>query len=180
MFGGSFSSRLNMNLREDKHWSYGAYSIVWDARGQRLFFGYTSVQTDKTKESLAEIAAELAGVRGPRPVTADELVQAKNNETLTRPGRWETMGAVAGSLGDIVRFGLPDDYYDTYAERVRALTLSQINAEAPRFVQSSDHIVWVVVGDRAKIEPGIRALNLGEMRLLDADGNPVTEANGGH
>jgi zinc protease len=179
VLGGAFDSRVNMNLREDKHWSYGAGTIVWDARGPRLFFAYAPVQADKTKESMSELAQEFSGIRGAKPVTADELKDAQNNETLALPGRWETMNAVMGSLDDIVTFGLPDRYYDTYAERVRALTVPQVNATAQRFVQASDHIVWVVVGDRAKIEPGIRELNLGQIELVDADGNPVQGPGGG-
>ena len=179
LLGGAFDSRINMNLREEKHWSYGAFTILWDARGQRLFFAYAPVQTDKTKESMVEVSRELSGIRGTRPVTAAELTQAQNNETLTLPGRWETMNAVAASLSDIVRFGLPDTYYDTYADRVRALSVSQMNAEAQRFVQPDNHIVWVVVGDRTKIEPGIRELNLGEIKLVDADGNVIQTSRDG-
>jgi zinc protease len=179
LLGGAFDSRMNMNLREDKHWSYGAFTILWDARGQQLFFAYAPVQTDKTKESMAEVAKELSGIRGTKPVTADELTQAQNNETLALPGRWETMGAVANSLDEIVRFGLPDTYYDTYASRVRSLTVAELNKIAERVVQPADHIVWVVVGDRAKIEPGIRELNLGEIQLIDADGKVIQAANSG-
>ncbi len=178
VLGGTFTSRVNMNLREDKHWSYGAGSIVWDARGQRLFFVYAPVQTDKTKESMTEVSKELQGIRSDKPVTAEELSQAQNTLTLALPGEWETMGAVGASLGDIVRFGLPDTFYDTYADRVKALTLRDMSSLAPRLVQP-DHAVWVVVGDRAKIEAGIRELNLGEIKYLDADGKVLpTTSNG--
>ena len=80
ILGGMFTSRVNMNLREDKHWSYGAHTILVGARGQRPFLAYAPVQTDKTKESMIEIAKELRGILGEKPVTADELskVQATN------------------------------------------------------------------------------------------------------
>ncbi len=178
VLGGTFTSRVNMNLREDKHWSYGAGTIVWDARGQRPFFVYAPVQTDKTKESMVEISKELTGIRSDKSVTGDELTQAQSTLTLALPGEWETMSAVAASLGNIVRFGLPDTYYDTYADRVRALTLRDMGTMAPKLVQP-DHALWVVVGDRAKIEAGIRELNLGEIRYIDADGKVLPTANTG-
>ena len=172
LLGGVFGSRVNLNLREDKHWSYGASTILWDARGQRPFFSYAPVQTDKTRESMVELMKEFRGIIGERPATADELNTAQAALTLTLPGNWETMAAVAGSLDDIVTYGLDDHYYDTFAAKVRALTPADMTPAARRIVLP-DHMIWVVVGDRAKIEPGIRELNLGEIRYLDADGNPV-------
>ncbi|MGH7521952.1 MAG: M16 family metallopeptidase [Gemmatimonadales bacterium] len=172
LLGGQFISRLNMNLREDKHWSYGAFTLVWDARGQRPFIAYAPVQTDKTKESMIEVDRELRGILGPKPVTADELSKAQASLTLTLPGNWETMGAVQGSLEQMVMFGLDDRYFETYAQRVRSLTIPDAAAAAQETVRP-DHLVWVVVGDRAKIEAGIRELNWGEIRFLDADGKPL-------
>jgi zinc protease len=177
VLGGAFTSRINLNLREDKHWSYGAQTAIPDARGQRMFIVVAPVQTDKTKESLTEVAKELQGVRADKPVTAEELTQAQNTLTLTLPGEWETMNAVSASLGEIVRFGLADTYFDTYADKVKGLTLRDMSAEAPRLVLP-DRVVWVVVGDRAKIEAGIKELNLGEIRYIDADGNVLTAAAG--
>ena len=172
LLGGQFISRLNMNLREDKHWSYGAFTLVWDARGQRPFIAYAPVQTDKTKESMIEVDRELRGILGPKPVTADELSKAQANLTLTLPGNWETMDAVLGSLEQMVSFGLDDRYFETYAQRVRSLTTADATAAAQATVRP-DHLVWIVVGDRAKIEPGIRELGWGEIRFLDADGKPL-------
>jgi zinc protease len=172
LLGGQFISRLNMNLREDKHWSYGAFTLVWDARGQRPFIAYAPVQTDKTKESMIEVDRELRGILGNKPVTADELSKAQANLTLTLPGNWETMDAVLGSLEQMVTYGLDDRYFETYAQRVRSLTAADATAAAQETVRP-DHLVWVVVGDRAKIEPGIRELGWGEIRFLDADGKPL-------
>jgi len=174
ILGGDFSSRINMNLREDKHWSYGAGSIVWDARGQRPFIVYAPVQSDKTKESLAEIAKELQGTQGDQPFTEAELAFAKNTRTLTLPGSWETANSVAGSIADIVRFGLDDRYYETYPARVRALTVRQVQ-QAAESVIKPDRVVWVVVGDKAKIAAGIRALGFGPMYEIDGDGNVLGE-----
>ena len=169
VLGGQFISRINMNLREDKHWTYGARTLLVDARGPRAFVATAPVQSDKTKEAAAEIRKELEGIRGARPITADELAAARNALTLTLPGRWETAGAVAGSLGEIVRFGFDDRYYDSYAAKVRAVTLADA-AQAAQLVQP-DRAVWVIAGDRAKIEPGLRELGLGEVKAIDADGN---------
>jgi zinc protease len=172
LLGGQFTSRVNMNLREAKHWSYGAFTFIWDARGQRPFIAYAPVQTDKTKESMIEVDRELRGILGPNPVTADELAKAQANLTLTLPGNWETMDAVQGSLEQLVTFGLDDHYFETYAQRIRALTIRDAAAAAQETIRP-DHLVWVVVGDRSKIEAGIRELNFGEIRFLDADGKPL-------
>jgi zinc protease len=173
LLGGNFTSRVNMNLREDKHWSYGSFTILWDAKGQRPFFAYAPVQTDKTKESMAELVKELGAIGGSRPAEAGELGRAQSSMLLTLPGQWETMNAVMGSINEIVTYGLPDNYYETYAAKVGALTPAQMTPAAKEVI-APDRLVWVVVGDRAKIEAGIRELNLGEIHLIDADGNPIT------
>ncbi|MEO6057365.1 MAG: pitrilysin family protein, partial [Gemmatimonadales bacterium] len=172
VLGSDFGSRLNMNLREDKHWSYGAFSFIRDARGPRPFLAIAPVQTDKTKEAIVELQKELRGIVGERPVQGDELARAQASLTLTLPGSWETMGAVAQSITELVAFGLDDRYFDTYADKVRAQTPATVMAAAASTVQPG-HLVWVIVGDRARIEPAIRALDLGEIHLVDADGNPV-------
>jgi len=171
VLGGNFTSRINMNLRENKHWTYGARTGLADARGPRLFFASAPVQSDKTKEAVQEIQQELSGIVGARPVTADELAAAKGSLTLTLPGRWETGNAVAGSVVEVVTYGLGDGYYDAYAGKVRGLTTEQV-AAAAKFIQP-DQVVWVVVGDRAKIEKGLSELGLGAPVLLDPDGTPV-------
>jgi zinc protease len=172
ILGGSFTSRINMNLREDKHWSYGALSILVGARGQRPFIAYSSVQTDKTKESIAEIGKELHDILEKRPITDAEATKALNNAILRLPGSWETMDAVAGSIAEIVRYELPDNYFRTYPEKLRSLQVAQLSAAAHKVIQP-DKLVWLVVGDRSKIEAGIRELGLGEIRLIDTDGNPL-------
>lgn len=169
ILGGSFTARVNMNLREDKGWSYGARSMLWDAAGQRPFIVLAPVQTDRTAESMAEIG----GLRvGGRPPTAAELARVKDQRTLTLPGRWETNRAVMADLVEMVRFGLPEDHWETYAGAVRDLELADVRAEAGRLLQP-DRMIWVVVGDRARIEESVRALDLGPVRFLDADGNRI-------
>ena len=170
VLGGSFASRVNMNLREDKHWAYGAGSVLFDAQGQRPFLVYAPVQTDKTSESMAEIYREVSQIRGDRPPTADEVARAKDKNTLTLAGRWETANAVAGSLEEMVRFDLPDNYWDEYPDMVRSLSDDQIS-DAADDVLRPDNMVWVVVGDRAEIESKIEGLGYGKIVLMDADGN---------
>ncbi|MGB9601884.1 MAG: M16 family metallopeptidase, partial [Limisphaerales bacterium] len=174
ILGGDFTSRINMNLREDKHWTYGAHSTIPDAKGQRPFIAYAPVQTDKTKDAMLEMAKELQGVVMDKPITPEEFEKAVKNQVLKLPGIWETMGRVAGAIAEIVRFGLPDDYYQTYAERVRSLKLENVNSAAKKVVLP-ENTVWVVVGDRSKIEKPIRELNFGEIKFLDPDGNPLPE-----
>jgi len=170
--GGMFGSRLNMNLREDKHWSYGARTLLWAARAQRPFIALAPVQTDKTKESLAELNKEFRGILGGRPLTADELARIQANETLSLPGSRETQEEVGRSILDLVQFGLPDDYYETYAGKVRALKIADVE-DAAKTVVHPDNLIWVIVGDRAKIEAGVKELNLGEIRFLSPDGKPL-------
>jgi zinc protease len=172
ILGGSFTSRLNMNLREEKHWSYGSRFLFPDARGQRPFFAMAPVQGDKTKEALTEVVRELEDIVGSRPITPSELSKAQNNLTLTLPGRWETNQAVLASLSEAVQFGLAWDYATALATSIRAQNLEAVQQTAAQVIQPA-RVVYVIVGDRAKIERGIRELDLGPLHFLDADGNPV-------
>jgi zinc protease len=173
IIGGSFTSRINMNLREDKSWAYGAFTFIPDAAGQRPFIAYAPVQTDKTMESIAEIKRELGEYLSSNPATDAEMAKVKDNNTLSLPGRWETNAAVLRDIGEIVTYGLPDNYWDTYADSVRGLSLKQITDVAGQAIKP-DNLTWVVVGDREKIESRIRELELGELTQIDADGNIIT------
>jgi zinc protease len=161
-----------MNLREDKHWSYGAVSILFPARGQQPLLTYAPVQSDKTKEALAELSKEFRGIVSDRPPTEAELQRAQNTMTLKLPGSHETIDEVGNSILEIVRFGLPDDYYDTFVRKVQSLNVQAVTDTAKSTIRP-DNLVWVVVGDRSKIEAPIRELGLGEVKFLDADGNPI-------
>lgn len=168
ILGGTFTSRINMNLREEKHWSYGARSIFVDARGQRMFFAYAPVQTDKTVETIQEIDKEIRGIIGPKPVTDEELVKAQKSQTLRLPGRFETMNAVASAILEMVQFGTPEDYYETYADIVNSLQQQDISTSAQEVIHP-DNIIWLIVGDREKVEDGIRAIGFGELKLINLD-----------
>ena len=172
ILGGDFVSRINMNIREDKHWSYGAQSAIVGARGQRPFLVLAPVQSDKTKETMVEIKGELEGILGQKPITSDEYANAKNNIVLGLPGQWETMGAVLGSLEEIVEYGLPDDYYQKYPGLVQKLTIADLSKAAAKTVHP-ESLTWIIVGDRAKIEPKIKELGYKDVFVIDADGNVI-------
>jgi zinc protease len=172
LFGGNFVSRVNMNLREDKGWSYGARSSVSGGRGPRTFIVSAPVQTDQTKGALVELRKELTDVVGRRPPSAAELETARTNTLLGMSSRWETSGAVLGSLMDIYQFNLPADYWAKYAATYRTVTPAEVEAMAKKLIPDQNH-VWVIVGDRAKIEKGVRELNLGELHIVNASGDPV-------
>lgn len=174
ILGGTFTSRINMNLREDKHWSYGAGSVLIPARGQRPFIAFGIVQGTKTKESVVEMSKEMHDIQMSRPPTEDELDKIKKNKVLSLPGLWETNSSVANSIIEMVTYGLPDDYYDTYPDEVRNLNLDQV-FKAAKDVLHPDSVVWVVVGDWLKFEAGLSELGFEKVHLIDADGNPVKQ-----
>ncbi|MBC2840483.1 pitrilysin family protein [Robiginitalea sp. SC105] len=175
ILGGDFTSRINMNLREDKHWSYGAGGFVFGARNERPFIVYAPVQTDKTAESVSEIRKELSEFVSTRPATAEELEKVKTNEVLKLPGQWETNASVAGSVANLVRYGLPDDYYQTYDAMVRNLNLEDVRSVSSTVVKPQE-VNWFMVGDRAKIVDKLDQLGFDQIIEIDADGNPKTPA----
>ena len=169
-FGGAFTSRINMNLREDKAWSYGVRSMLVDTQSQRPLIVYAPVQTDRTADSLVELDREIRDLLGQRPVDEGEINTFTRRNTLTLPGRWETASSVAGDIAELVRFGLPDDYWNQYADLVSSVTVEGANA-AVRAELNPDRLVWVVVGDLEAIEESVRGLDLGHVDFIDVDGN---------
>ncbi len=167
------SSRLNTELREEKHWSYGAGSYFRAARGERPFIINAAVQPDKTAESVREILSQIRGIAGEQPITAAELDVAVNSQTRSLPGIWETTEAVNRSLEGIVRYRLSDDYYQGVAARIKRVTLNQAR-DAAKVLLRPEHLVWVVVGDRKKIGENLGKLDLHlDIRTVDGDGNLV-------
>ena len=171
-FGGTFTSRLNMNLREDKHWAYGAFSFLREAKGQRPFLMYAPVQTDKTADSVAEILKEARGVVGDKPLTAAEVDKIKVGDVRSLPGSYQTTAAVMGALQNIALYHRPDDYVQTLKSRIEAQTDAEVNAAAKEVIHPGQ-LTWVIVGDLAKIRAPLEKLDLGAMQVLDADGRPV-------
>src|SRR5262245_3554991 len=170
--GGQFTSRINMNLREEKGYTYGASSVALELRGTGAWGVLSEVRTDVSKESIQEILKEIREIRDARPISTDELKFAQNNLTMSLPGQYETAGGIGGKLSDIVIFGLPDDYYTKYPQRVRAATVESLTSLARKRL-TPDQLIWLIVGDRKVIEPKIRELNLGPIIYLDPDGNQI-------
>jgi len=171
IIGGDFTSRINMNIREDKHWSYGASTFLWPVKGQRPFMTFTQVQSDKTKESIQEIYKELSGYCTQKPASADEVQKTQNNQLLQIPGSYETMDAVTGAINDIVNYSLKDNYYQDYATKMKALQLKEVQDMAKEVIKP-EQLVWVVVGDRSKVETSLKELGY-EIKLIDGDGNLI-------
>jgi zinc protease len=168
ILGGSFTSRLNMNLREDKGWSYGARSIWLDNEGPGLLVALAPVQTDKTKESVEEIVKEFTQYEGDKPATEDELAKVKANKTAKLPGAYETKGSLLSGLVSTFNKGKDVEYLEAYGQRINAITLNDIHENADK-VLKPDAMTWVIVGDLAEIEDKIRELNLGEVTILSEE-----------
>ena len=171
ILGGVFTARINMNLREDKHWAYGAYSFMPGALGQRPYLFYAPVQTDKTAPAIKELLGEIRGYIGSKPATEAELDKIKAKDVRSLPGKFETLSAVAGAVQSIVTYDRPDDYVDTIKQRTEAQTLAQIRDAAQQII-TPDQLTWLIVGDLSAIEKPVRALKLGDVILLDAEGLP--------
>jgi len=175
VFGGDFMSRINMNLREDKHWSYGAGVFMPGAKGQRPFIAFAPVQTDKSEQSMQELNKEFKAIVGDKPVTQEEFDRNKNNTIMALPGQYETNRAVRQSLNTMNKYGLPDDYYKTYESKVRALTLEEVRKVGKQLVDPTK-LNWFAVGDKEKIMEDLKKMGFDEIIIIDADGNPVKPA----
>ncbi|MCP4045123.1 MAG: insulinase family protein [Gammaproteobacteria bacterium] len=172
ILGGQFTARVNMNLREDKSWSYGAFTFMVNARGQRPWLAYAPVQTDKTMESLQELEKEFDQFLGTRPATQDELSKSVHNNVNSLPGQYETGNAVMGALLANQRFGRTDDYVPTLKSQYEAIKLENVQGAAES-VLHPDKLTWLIVGDRKEIEAKIRGMNLGKVSIMDVDGNII-------
>jgi predicted Zn-dependent peptidase len=166
ILGGSFSSRLNMNLREKHGYTYGA-SSSFDMRAEAgPFAAGAGVQTDKTGEALKEFFNELEGIL--KPVPADELNRGKNYVALRFPAGFEATSDVSRRLEDALVYKLPDDYFSKYVQNIQAVTAADVQRVAQKYIQPNRFVV-LVVGDRQKIEPQIRPLNLGNLKVMTID-----------
>jgi len=166
VLGGSFTSRLNQNLREEHGYAYGASSFFDMRLSAGPFVAAAGVQTDKTAEAIREFFAELEGIGA--PIGEEELAKAKNYIALGFPAEFETSTDLSRRLEELVVYRLPDDYFERYVPSVLAVTAAAVQQAAARYIQPSRFAV-VVVGDRKTIEPGVRALNLGPVQVLTVD-----------
>jgi len=172
IIGGSFTARVNMNLREDKGWSYGSYTYLKSARGQRAWLSQLEVQTDKTSESIEEVIREFNEYQTTNPATQDELNKSVRNTVNSLPGQFETSAAVLGQLMSQQRYGRPDDYVLTIKTTYEAIDLESVQSAADEVIHP-DKMVWLIVGDQEQIEAKVAELGLGEITILDDNGNPV-------
>lgn len=170
ILGGSFTSRLMQNLRETHGYSYGARSRFDMRRAPGPFTAAAEVTGTKTDSSLVEFLKELAAIRDTVP--AAELTKAKRLLQLGLPSRFETTGDIATQIVPVVLYGLPADYYNSYVQRVEAVTQADVQRVAQRYVDPSN-LAIVVVGDRKAIEPSLRALGVGDVTIRDMSGRPV-------
>lgn len=169
ILGGQFSSRINLNLRESKGYTYGARSGWSFARGDGPFVASAGVFTAKTDSSLVEFMRELREIRAGRPVTEEEVAFARQTIIQGYPRSIETNAGVVNVLADLAFFGLPESEMTTFLTRVQAVKPADVTRVARRYLQP-DQFTIVVVGDLAQIRTGIEALNLGPVTVLDADG----------
>jgi zinc protease len=170
ILGGSFTSRLNQTLREEKGYTYGAGSSFALRREPGPFTARAEIVSAKTDSALIEFMSELRGVLDTVPQT--ELTKAKRYLQLQLPGDFETTRDIAGQLVPLALYGLPLDYYDSYVQRIDAVTQDDVRRVATRYIDPA-HLAIVIVGDRATIEPGLRALGIGDISIRDLEGEPI-------
>lgn len=159
IFGGNFLSRFNTNLRETKGWSYGVRSRISGDQDRLTWVAAAPVQADRTGDSIKELQSDLKNFLGDKGVTKEELERTINGSVRELPGSFETSGDVLGGIRQIVKFGRPDNYYETLPATYEAMTAAEIDAAA-RKALSADDLVYVVVGDAAVVKPQLDGLGL--------------------
>lgn len=164
-FGGQFASRINLNLREDKGYTYGVRSEVLSWRDGGLFIIAAPVETAVTVASVRELIDEMTALNGSHPLQGAELADSRNRLIMGFPGKFTTYSRIAAGVGTLRKNGLPLDEWQTYASRVTAID-RQIVARAAKRRLIPERLVWVIVGDWQEIGPGLEALGLGEIEVL--------------
>jgi zinc protease len=172
LFGEQFQSRINANIREQKGYSYGVGSSFSYGRGPGPFRMGGDIQTSKTDSALLEFVKEMKGIRGERPVTDDELATAKAALVQSLPSQLGSVQGVRGMISSIYSQGLPENYWTTFPAMINAVTKEDVMRVAKQYIDP-DHMAIVIVGDRQKIEPGLRATGIAPVVLLDKKGNPL-------
>lgn len=173
ILGGGGTARLFMNLREDKGYTYGAYSRFVYRKGAGPFAASGEIQTNSTKEAVQEFLKELNGIRGTRPVTQAELDVNKQSFIRRFPAGFETVGGISAQLANLVTYGLPDSYFNDYISKVNTVTIDDVNRVANKYLDPSKMAI-VIVGDKKVVEPGLKELGL-PVVYLDVDGNPTAQ-----
>ena len=171
ILGGQFSSRINLNLREDKGYTYGARTGYSFRRGAGPFTASADVKSSVTKESVFEFLKEIRGIRGNVPVTSQELDYNKQSLIRRYPQGFETVGQISGQLSQLIIYGLPDSYFNDFIPNINAVTVADVNRVANKYL-TPDKMAILVVGDRQTIEPKLKELGLPVM-ILDSNGDPA-------
>lgn len=166
ILGGSFTSRLNQNLRETNQFAYGAGSQFDFRVLPGPFLAASDVFTNVTDKALTEFMKELNNIL--KPVSDEELTRAKNYLALGYPDNFQSVGQIAGQLGEVVTYNLPDDYFNTYIQRVQAVTKADVERVAKKYLDP-EKVAMIVVGDRKTIEQGVRDLKLGPVEVLSIE-----------
>jgi zinc protease len=172
MLGGLFSSRINRNLREEKGYTYGAFSFYWFYRSTGPFIAGSQVRQDVTAPAAKELFKELDGIHT-TPLTDEELRLAKNATVRSLPGNFESARAVNGELANLWLFGLPLDYYTNLPAQIQAVTSADAQAAAAKYVHP-DNLLLIAVGDKAKIETGLKDLKLGPVETWKEGSSQAT------
>ncbi len=175
ILGGQFSARVNMNLREDKGYTYGARSGFSFRKGAGPFTASAGVQTAVTKESVIEFMKELNGIQGSIPITAAELDYSKQSIIRSFPRSVETVGQMSGQLADLFVYNLSSDYVNDYLSKISAVTLDDVNRVANKYLDPNKMAI-VIVGDKKLIEPGLKSIEGWGSKIiyLDNDGNVIS------
>jgi zinc protease len=166
--GGLFSSRINLNLREEKGYSYGVFSAFRYDRTPGPFVIAGSVRTDVTGASVSEIFKEVQAIRA-KPLPAAELAGARDSQVYSLPGQFETNSTIGASLAETWVFDLPADYWQTLPEQFRRVTAAQVQAVADKYL-APERMKVIAVGDKTKVLPQLKDLGLGQAEMRDADG----------
>ena len=157
--GDSTTGRVNQDLREQKHWAYWVGGTVEGSRAGQMMLIRTQVQPQRTAETIAAIKGHLEGVKGGTPLSPDELQLARDMLTLSLPLEWETDEGIANAIATAVRRGLPDGAIEEFVTDVRAVTKEQLEQTA-RQILRAETLVWVILGDRSKVEPSLKSAGI--------------------
>ena len=171
--GGIFTSRINLNLREDKGWTYGARAYLFDSHAPSQWLVVTSVDRDATADAISEILREVSEATGERPISAEELEFARSNRIHSYPAKFERTGYLLGEVANVWRYDLPGDWISAHLDRLRAVTPESANAALARHL-TPDATAVVVVGDLSLIREQLEALGLPTVDV-DIEGTPLTE-----
>ena len=172
ILGGQFQSRLNANIREQKGYSYGVNSGFSYGKGPGAFRAGGSIFTAKTDAALIEFMKELKGIVGEKPITDEELKTAKESLIQGLPQRFASVSAISQAITSLTVLGLPDDFYQTYAKNVSAVTKEDLLRVAKQYIDLN-HLAIVIVGDRSVVEGPLKAIGIAPITYIDLEGNPA-------